>query len=70
MVTSFAVAFVACGGGKEKAAAEAAKMKEDSTRKADSVAKVQAEEAAKVKMKADSVAKADSIAKAASAKKK
>ena len=67
MVCSFAVAFVACGG-KDKAA-EAEKMKADSVKMADSIAKVQAEAAA-VKMKADSVAKADSIAKAASEKKK
>ena len=69
MVCGFAVAFVACGGGK-KAADD--KLKADSiaaAAKADSVAKVEAEAAA-VKAKADSAAKADSVAKAASAKKK
>ena len=63
MVSAFAVAFVACGG-KNKAE-EAAKMKADSIKMADSIAKVEAEAAAKVKMAADSVAKADSLAKAA-----
>ncbi|MGC4022471.1 MAG: hypothetical protein QM734_11275 [Cyclobacteriaceae bacterium] len=57
MVCSFAVAFVACGG-KNKAE-EAAKLKADSIKMADSIAKVEAEAAAKVKAAADSVAKAD-----------
>ena len=68
MVSAFAVAFVACGG-KNKAE-EAAKMKADSIKMADSLAKVAADAAAVVKAKADSVAKADSLAKAASEKKK
>ena len=68
MVSAFAVAFVACGG-KNKAE-EAAKMKADSIKMADSLAKVAADAAAVVKAKADSVAKADSLAKAASDKKK
>ena len=67
MVCSFAVAFVACGGKDKAAAAE--KMKADSIKMADSIAKVQAEAAA-VKMKADSVAKADSLANAAKATEK
>ena len=66
MVCGFALAFVACDGGKaKKEAAEKAKM--DSTRKADSTAQVaKAEaEAAQAKVKADSIkaAKAaDSVA--------
>lgn len=63
MVSTFALAFVACGGKK----VDTEKMKADSTRKADSVAKVEAEAAALAaaqKAKADSTAKADSIAAA------
>ena len=67
MVCGFALAFVACGGGKAKEEA-AAKAKEDSTHMADSVAKVAAEAEAATKMKADSTAKADSVAAAAAAK--
>ena len=76
MVCAFALAFVACGGGKAKEEA-AAKAKADSTRWADSVANVQAMEAATAKAKADSTAaadaakaKADSIAAAGTKKKK
>jgi hypothetical protein len=68
MVSTLALAFVACGGKK----VDTEKLKADSTRKADSVAKVEAEAAAvaaKEKAKADSTAKADSVA-AATAKKK
>ena len=68
MVCGFALAFVACGGGKAKEEA-AAKAKEDSIKMADSVAKVAAEAEAAAKAKADSTAKADSIA-AANKKKK
>ena len=63
MVCGFALAFVACGGGKAKEEA-AAKAKEDSIKMADSVAKVAAEAEAAAKAKADSTAKADSIAAA------
>jgi hypothetical protein len=66
MVCGFAVAFLACGGGQK---AEAEKAKADSTRVADSLAKV-AVEAAAFQAKADSTAKADSIAAAAAATKK
>ncbi|CAN5130163.1 hypothetical protein BH09BAC3_BH09BAC3_28030 [soil metagenome] len=76
MVCAFALAFIACGGDKAKAEA-AAKAKLDSTRWADSVANVQAMEAAVAKAKADSTmaadmakAKADSIAAATMKKKK
>ena len=68
IVGIFAVAMVACDGGK-KAAEAAAKLKADSTAMADSLAKVQAEAEAmmqaKAKMVADSIAKADSVAQAA-----
>lgn len=68
IVGSFAIAMVACDGGK-KAAEAAAKLKADSTMMADSLAKVKAEAeaiiAAKAKMVADSIAKADSVAQAA-----
>jgi hypothetical protein len=66
MVCGFALAFIACGGGKAKA--DAAKAKADSTMKADSLAKVEADAAAmaaKEKAKADSTMKADSVAAAA-----
>ena len=70
MVCGFALAFVACGGGKAKEEA-AAKAKADSTAMADSIAKVSAEvDAMQAKAKADSTAKADSVAAAATKKKK
>ncbi len=69
LVCGFALAFLACGGGK-KAEEAKAKAKADSTRMADSVAMVAQQAAAKAK--ADSTtaanaakAKADSIANAA-----
>ena len=73
LVCGFALAFLACGGGK-KAEEAKAKAKADSTRMADSTAAVAAKEAA-AKAKADSTAaantakmKADSIAAAAAKK--
>lgn len=72
LVCGFALAFLACGGGK-KAEEAKAKAKADSTRMADSTAQVMRD--ATAKMKADSTAaanaakmKADSIANAASKK--
>lgn len=65
IVCAFAVAMVACDGGKK--AAEAAKAKADSTAVADSIAMVEAEAAAIAKVKADSTVKADSIAAAVAA---
>lgn len=63
MVCGFALAFVACGGGKAKEEA-AAKAKQDSINMADSIAKATAEADAMAKAKADSTAKADSVAAA------
>ncbi len=70
MVCGFAVAFVACGGGKAAEEA-AAKAKADSTKMADSVAMAQKAEAeaAAAKMKADSTKMADSVAALAPKKK-
>ena len=65
LVCGFAIAFLACGGGKQ---AEEAKAKADSIAVADSIAKVAAEAAA-FQAKADSTAKADSVAAAAAVKK-
>ena len=68
MVCGFALAFVACGGGKAKEEA-AAKAKVDSIAMADSIAKVTAEAEAMVKANSDSTAKADSVAATATKKK-
>jgi hypothetical protein len=69
LVCGFAIAFVACGGGK-KAEEAAAKAKADSTRVADSTKAADDAAAARVKAVADSTAKADSVAAAAKAPKK
>ncbi len=66
VVCAFALAFVACGGGKANEAA----AKADSTATADSVAKIAADAAAAYQAKADSTAKADSVAAAAVVTKK
>ena len=50
MVCGFALAFVACGGGKAKEEA-ALKAKADSTHMADSIAKANAEQEAMAKAK-------------------
>ena len=63
VVCAFALAFVACGGGK-KAEEAAAKAKMDSTATADSIAAVETAAQAMVQAKADSTAKADSVAAA------
>ncbi len=65
LVCGFAVAFLACGGGKK---AEQAKAMADSTAMADSILKVVVEAAA-FQAKADSTAYADSVAAAAAVKK-